>query len=104
MAITEDTIQHETHEVFNQPTPLENYNAFATDQALVEGLRREGAAPAEAELSAFGELTGRADVIKLGFLANENCPSCAPTIVSATASTRWNFTRPGPADATLCRR
>lgn len=74
MAVTDDTLQHETHAVFNQPTPLENYNAFTADQALVEGTRREGAAGAEAELTVFGALTGRADTIKLGFLANENPP------------------------------
>ena len=33
----------ETHEVFNQAPPLEDFNAFTSDQALVEALRREGA-------------------------------------------------------------
>ena len=33
-----------THEVLNQPPPLEGYNLFATDRALAEGVRREGAA------------------------------------------------------------
>ena len=36
-----------THEVFNQPPPLENYNLFAADTALVEAVRREGADWAE---------------------------------------------------------
>ncbi len=35
---------HETHEVLNQPPPLESYNPFAADAALQEAVRREGAA------------------------------------------------------------
>ncbi len=31
-----------THEVFNQPPPLEDYNPFDADRPLVEALRREG--------------------------------------------------------------
>ena len=33
-----------THDVFNQPPPLEHHNVFTTDAVLVEGVRREGAA------------------------------------------------------------
>ncbi|BES73505.1 acyl-CoA dehydrogenase family protein [Marinobacter nanhaiticus D15-8W] len=64
-----------THEVFNQPPVLENYNLFEQDQALREGTAREGAEWAQGELTAYGELTGRADIIELGFLANENKPA-----------------------------
>ncbi|MEO6913770.1 MAG: hypothetical protein ABI182_07115, partial [Candidatus Baltobacteraceae bacterium] len=32
-----------THEVNNQPPPLENYNLFASDRALQEAVQREGA-------------------------------------------------------------
>ena len=63
-----------THEVFNQPPPLENYNAFAKDEALLEGVRREGAAWAEPELMTFGARTGSDEVIRWGFEANENPP------------------------------
>ncbi len=65
---------YETHVVFNQATPLENYNAFTEDAALAEGALRSGAGWAEGELKAFGALTGRADVIKLGELANKYPP------------------------------
>ncbi|WP_114393037.1 acyl-CoA dehydrogenase family protein [Oleisolibacter albus] len=63
-----------THEVQNQPLPLEDYNSFRQDRALQEGVIRNGAGWAEAGLEAFGALTGRADIIELGFQANENPP------------------------------
>ncbi len=65
---------HATHEVFNQPTPLEGYDAFGADMALVEGVRREGAAWAEDDLRAFGRLAGSAEAIAWGFEANEHPP------------------------------
>jgi putative acyl-CoA dehydrogenase len=63
-----------THVVENQPPPLEGYNLFATDKALVEALEREapGSPPDEFEL--LGELAGRPEVIALGFAANEHPP------------------------------
>lgn len=63
-----------THEVFNQPPPLENYNVYLADLALQEAVRRNGADWAERELIEFGALAGRADIIELGFQANENSP------------------------------
>lgn len=63
-----------THEVFNQPPPLENYNVYLADLALQEAVRRNGADWAERELIEFGALAGRADIIELGFQANENPP------------------------------
>jgi len=63
-----------THEVVNQPPPLENYNAFVTDSALTEGIRRECAAWAAPDLSTFGERIGSEEVIRWGFEANENPP------------------------------
>ena len=63
-----------THEVFNQPPPLEGYNLFTADAALVEGVAREGAGWAIESLRAFGELTGRRDVIAWGHLANRHPP------------------------------
>ncbi|MEM7356101.1 MAG: DNA alkylation response protein, partial [Acidobacteriota bacterium] len=59
-----------THEVINQPPPLEGYNLFLADAVLGEAVRREGAEWALASLSAFGELAGRPEVIELGHLAN----------------------------------
>jgi len=47
-----------THQVGNQVPPLEDYNLFDADPALVEAVRREGAGWAESELRAFGALMG----------------------------------------------
>jgi len=63
-----------THEVFNQPPPLQDYDAFAADRALAEALVQEGAAWAVDELHAFGKLAGSAESIALGFAANANKP------------------------------
>lgn len=63
-----------THEVFNQPPPLVDYDVFAADAALVEGLRREGAGWAEDSLSELGRQAGGAEAIEWGFQANANPP------------------------------
>ncbi|MDI9244102.1 isovaleryl-CoA dehydrogenase [Marinobacter sp. CHS3-4] len=63
-----------THEVFNQPPALENYNPFTQDTALQEAVAREGAASAVTDLKRFGEWTGMASTIELGFQANANKP------------------------------
>src|SRR5262249_28060186 len=65
---------HATHGVFNQPPPLVEYNVFEQDTALVEGIRREGAAWAEDELRALGQLAGGAEAINWGFEANRHSP------------------------------
>lgn len=64
-----------THEVTNQPPALENYNLYEQDRALREAVAREGATWAEGELTEYGRVTGQADTIELGFLANENKPT-----------------------------
>lgn len=63
-----------THEVFNQPPALENYNLFEQDKALQEAVDREGAAAVTSDLKQFGALAGAAETIELGFRANENKP------------------------------
>jgi putative acyl-CoA dehydrogenase len=63
-----------THEVTNQPPPLENYNLYATDRALQEAVKRDGAAWAEPALHAFGAKLGAAAVMALAPLANRNPP------------------------------
>jgi putative acyl-CoA dehydrogenase len=63
-----------THEVLNQPPPLENYDPLALDCALREGLRREGAGWAEAEVAELGRRAGTQEFLELGRLANENPP------------------------------
>lgn len=69
-----DSCLAETHQVENQSPALENYNPYECDLALREAIDREGAGPAASELSAFGELTGSAEFIALGFQANESKP------------------------------
>lgn len=63
-----------THEVLNQPPLLVEYNLYASNTALFEGVKREGAAWADKELSEFGATVGKAEVIEWGRLANENPP------------------------------
>jgi len=63
-----------THEVLNQPPPLEDVNLFASDLALKEAVEREGAGAAREALDAFGALTGSAEALERGRLANEHLP------------------------------
>jgi len=64
----------ETHEVRNLPEPLENYNAFEQDIALRQALKAYGGEWGREDVSAFGSICGRADVIELGAQANANKP------------------------------
>ncbi|MEC9346038.1 MAG: acyl-CoA dehydrogenase family protein [Pseudomonadota bacterium] len=59
-----------THEVFNQAPPLEDYNLFETDPALVEALAREGGGQHAEAVSAYGAELGRAETLEHGRLAN----------------------------------
>jgi putative acyl-CoA dehydrogenase len=63
-----------THEVLNQPPPLEGYDVFAADAALVEATEREGAGWAVEDLSALGRLAGSPEAIAWGFEANRHTP------------------------------
>ena len=96
MATAERQHRAATHEVFNQPPPLEDYNPFDADRPLSEALRREGADWAEDRIARAGRdrrLARRRS--SWGVEANENKPSCAPTTATATASTRSSSTPPG---------
>jgi putative acyl-CoA dehydrogenase len=64
----------QTHEVSNVSRELVDYNPFTQDAALVDGVAREGAGWAQESLTAFGQLTGSADYIELGALANRHPP------------------------------
>lgn len=59
-----------THEVFNQSSPLVDYNAYEGDTALKDAVRRHGGEWARDDLHAHGARTGSAEVIEWGFLAN----------------------------------
>jgi putative acyl-CoA dehydrogenase len=63
-----------THDVTNQPPPLVDFNAFSLDAALVEGLRREGAAWAHARVEDFGAEVGSAELQEAADLANRYPP------------------------------
>jgi putative acyl-CoA dehydrogenase len=63
-----------THEVFNQPPPLQDYNSFDADRPLAESLRREGADWAEDRARELGAICGSHQTIRWGFEANERKP------------------------------
>ena len=63
-----------THEVTNQPPPLQDTNLFETDRPLREGIERAGAGWAVERLQAFGAVAGSARFRELGHLANRHEP------------------------------
>ena len=78
-APTDSTALHsrylaETHQVTNVSCELAGYNMYAQDAALREAVAREGAAWVEADLHRFGQLTGSAEYLELGALANKFQP------------------------------
>ena len=64
----------QTHEVVNVSRELVDYNPYTQDAALVDGVAREGGGWAHGALTAFGQLTGSAEYIELGALANRHPP------------------------------
>ncbi len=64
----------DTHRVENVSCELADYNMYAQDTALREAVQREGAAWAEADLLRFGQLTGSAEYLEQGHLANKHQP------------------------------
>jgi len=67
-------VQLDTHEVLNQPPPLEDVNLFTGDRALADAVARAGGAQHIARLSALGARCGSAEVIDWGVEANRNIP------------------------------
>ena len=63
-----------THEVFNQSPPFEDVDLFAVDRPLMEAVAANGGAPAQQELSEFGQHWGSAAMAARGRIANENTP------------------------------
>ncbi len=63
-----------THEVTNQSQPYADANLFTSDVSLRDAVTREGGAEASAGLTEFGALTGSADALEQGRLANVNPP------------------------------
>lgn len=62
-----------THNVFNQPEPLENYNAYDSDPALQQAVGREGGGAFQARLTAYGRIAG-SEILALGHEANRHKP------------------------------
>jgi putative acyl-CoA dehydrogenase len=69
-----DPAAFHTHEVFNQPPPLVDYNLYRSDRALSEAVVREGAAWAGDGLSSYGATLGAAETLELGAVANRETP------------------------------
>ena len=65
----------DTHQVRNTVAPLENFNLFTADPALVEAVRREGGGAHAEALRALGEQLGRAGTLELARLANQYPPT-----------------------------
>jgi len=63
-----------THEVFNQPPPLNDYDLAAAEPTLIEALNRDGGGWAMGEVTEFGRRLASAEVYEWGFLANRNTP------------------------------
>jgi len=63
-----------THEVTNQPPPLEGHDVFGTDVALVEAVAREAPGRSTDGLTSLGRLAGSAEAQRWGEQANESPP------------------------------
>ena len=71
--LTEPGASFVTHEVTNQPPPLQGRNLFDDNVALVEALEREGAGWARGRAREVGAAWG-GDPVRWGFEANEHPP------------------------------
>jgi putative acyl-CoA dehydrogenase len=67
-------MQHATHEVFNQPAPLVNYNLFETNQPLRDALKLNAPGLDAAPLHALGAQMGSAEMQTHARLANVHPP------------------------------
>jgi len=65
---------HATHDVFNQPDPLVNYNLFAANLPLQEALRFNAPQLDTSSLNTLGVLLGTADMQRHARLANVYTP------------------------------
>jgi len=74
MADRSTTSWFDTHEVINQPPPLEGHDVFTTNVALVEAVARHGAAANRDDLEAIGRRAGDPEWLERGRQANANVP------------------------------
>lgn len=63
-----------THEVLNQPPPLEGYDLFGSDPVLADAVRREGGGWGLDEIADWGARISTAEVYRLASDANRNEP------------------------------
>src|SRR5439155_9136594 len=68
------TVVERTHQVLNQPPPLEDYNAFDADVALQEALTREGGEWGVDRVRDFGAICGSAEAREHSRRAQRNPP------------------------------
>src|SRR5262245_14192206 len=73
-ATTSPPAPFETHSVDNQARPLEDYNVFLGDKALVEAVDREGGGWIRDRAAAFGARCGAAATIRDAELAERFSP------------------------------
>jgi putative acyl-CoA dehydrogenase len=64
----------ETHEVLNQPPPLEEYNLYLSDPVLDSAVAREGGKDSRDRLIEFGDVTGSPEYYAWSFDANRFDP------------------------------
>ena len=64
---TEHLTSSETHQVFNQPRPLEHYNAYDTDIALQYWMTTFNGAFAEQDVRQYGHHVGH-ELIEAGYV------------------------------------
>jgi putative acyl-CoA dehydrogenase len=74
MTTVERPTSPRTHEVLNQPPPLEGHNLFTSDRVLVEAVEREGGGWARERAEELGAICGRPETQRWGTEANENPP------------------------------
>src|SRR5674476_654686 len=78
----------DTHELSNLSSELCDYNMYTEDAALREAVQREGGAWAERELTEFGKMTGSANYLELGNLANKYIPELETCLLYTSPSPR----------------
>ena len=82
-------------EVANQPPPLEPYNLFASDAALREAVKREGAGWADKGLTRSAPRWASRKPSSSASTPTKIRRFCAASTATATASTRSSSIRPG---------
>jgi putative acyl-CoA dehydrogenase len=74
MDSSNSTTAQQTHEVFNQPEPLVNYNLFTSNRAMQDAMQFNAPGLDLSELADFGALLGTADMQTHARLANVHTP------------------------------